>query len=447
MERGIGIMKPIFMSHSSKDKDFVRRVANDLRANAFVVWLDEWEIRAGQCIMTEIQKGIENAGCTILALSESAVSSGWVDREWKSAYWRQINEHNITLVPILLEECKIPALIQSVKYVDFRDEYRRPFESLLQALHFHLKTEGSSELRLVSDALEWRNSKRGRAFLELMDLDGLEPYRDPESPSGPPPDQAADALSAAIQKEQAFLSSDLPDDLNAAVEKEAQEMTDELHISPDEAQKCVTTTKVAERILESTTPDFERAVASLSDYAALTDYDWVKTAERVINHGVDLMRALLSVPEKYDFVGVEHDDVRAWIIQILYLAGGNQFYSFQLPIHIDTAALQEHIAGHTLNAFNLAKCSLYAILLEEDYEKQAGIIKNFLFRVTWNEDEVEQDIYLDLLKDALFKCHVPAPRGEIARLLREAEKQQGLDEDVKEKLVMMREMLGEGETD
>jgi hypothetical protein len=34
----------IFLSHNSKDKEFVRRLAAQLRLGGGDVWLDEWEI-------------------------------------------------------------------------------------------------------------------------------------------------------------------------------------------------------------------------------------------------------------------------------------------------------------------------------------------------------------------------------------------------------------------
>ena len=36
-------MTQIFLSHSSRDKDVARRLANDLQREGFEVWFDEWE--------------------------------------------------------------------------------------------------------------------------------------------------------------------------------------------------------------------------------------------------------------------------------------------------------------------------------------------------------------------------------------------------------------------
>ncbi|MFH1716069.1 MAG: toll/interleukin-1 receptor domain-containing protein [Planctomycetota bacterium] len=38
----------VFLSHSSKDKVVVRKVAERLRADGVSVWFDEWVLKAGE---------------------------------------------------------------------------------------------------------------------------------------------------------------------------------------------------------------------------------------------------------------------------------------------------------------------------------------------------------------------------------------------------------------
>ena len=44
-------MSSIFLSHNSKDKHFVRKLANDLRRQGFYVWVDEAEIKLGDSLI------------------------------------------------------------------------------------------------------------------------------------------------------------------------------------------------------------------------------------------------------------------------------------------------------------------------------------------------------------------------------------------------------------
>lgn len=54
-------MAKIFLSHSSSDKPFVHKLAEDLRARDHAIWLDEWEIRVGECIPTRIEEGLQES--------------------------------------------------------------------------------------------------------------------------------------------------------------------------------------------------------------------------------------------------------------------------------------------------------------------------------------------------------------------------------------------------
>lgn len=48
---GRGIMSSIFLSHNSKDKEFVRRLANRLESYGVKVWVDEAEIKVGESLI------------------------------------------------------------------------------------------------------------------------------------------------------------------------------------------------------------------------------------------------------------------------------------------------------------------------------------------------------------------------------------------------------------
>jgi hypothetical protein len=135
-------MASIFISYSSLDKEVARQLASDLTHYGHDVWLDEWRIKVGQCIPTEIEKGIEEADFVILLLSSHAVQSNWVDREWKTAYWDEVNKKPIELLPGLLEKCEIPKLIQTKKYANFSKSYAIGFHELITAIDWYSESRG-----------------------------------------------------------------------------------------------------------------------------------------------------------------------------------------------------------------------------------------------------------------------------------------------------------------
>jgi hypothetical protein len=67
----------VFLSHSAKDKEVVRGVAERLRADGMRVWLDDWEIRPGDNIPAKIEEGLEHSRVLVLCMSAHASGSDW----------------------------------------------------------------------------------------------------------------------------------------------------------------------------------------------------------------------------------------------------------------------------------------------------------------------------------------------------------------------------------
>lgn len=127
-------MAKVFMSHSSKDRPFVRRLSEDLRKVGHEPWLDEWEIKVGECIASKISHGINEADYAVLVLTPDSIKSGWVGREWKSLYWSEIQEAEVKLLPLLLRKCEIPRLLRSIRYADFTSQYEVGLSEIMEAL-------------------------------------------------------------------------------------------------------------------------------------------------------------------------------------------------------------------------------------------------------------------------------------------------------------------------
>lgn len=124
----------VFVSHSSKDQEAVRHIAVDIANAGFRPWLDEWEIMAGESIPKKISEGIEHCQVMLVVLSPESVQSGWVEREWHTKYWDEIQEKRVCVIPLLLKRCEIPVLLRPRKYANFSDSYADGFNELLDAL-------------------------------------------------------------------------------------------------------------------------------------------------------------------------------------------------------------------------------------------------------------------------------------------------------------------------
>lgn len=127
-------MAKLFISHSSKDKSFVTRLATDLREARHEPWLDEWQIHVGDCIVKSISEGLDGSEYVIVVLSPNSIASGWVEREWAPLYWSEIASKRRCILPVLISECSIPVLLRSRKYADFRGSYSIGFAQLTNAI-------------------------------------------------------------------------------------------------------------------------------------------------------------------------------------------------------------------------------------------------------------------------------------------------------------------------
>jgi hypothetical protein len=124
----------IFISYSSRDKEFARKLATILIQHGHKPWLDDWEIKVGQSISSKIDQGLSSTDYVALVLTQHSVDSPWVDREWKAKYWDEVNRGRVTVLPLLVDDCQIPSLLKDKKYADFRADFDRGFVELLEAI-------------------------------------------------------------------------------------------------------------------------------------------------------------------------------------------------------------------------------------------------------------------------------------------------------------------------
>lgn len=116
-------MKDVFISHSSKDKGFVNKLASFMYSKGVSVWIDEGEILPGDRIREKINQGILESKYLAVVLSENSVDSNWVKVELDSAMIRELEDQEVVVIPLLLgaiENSMIPLDLRGKLYIDFR---------------------------------------------------------------------------------------------------------------------------------------------------------------------------------------------------------------------------------------------------------------------------------------------------------------------------------------
>lgn len=131
-------MPSVFLSHSSKDKLFVIRLASDLAKRGVSVWVDEAQLDVGDSLIQKIAEGIYECDYVAAVISQNTVGSEWVQKELQLAMTREIEGKRIRVLPILIDQCRdqMPFFLRDKLYADFTAEssYGTEFTKLLRAI-------------------------------------------------------------------------------------------------------------------------------------------------------------------------------------------------------------------------------------------------------------------------------------------------------------------------
>lgn len=102
----------IFISHASKDDEFVKELREALEAHQLPVWVDSRNLRGGSKLAPEIHEAIEQARQVIVVLSTNTVNSPWVRKEIAKALEveQQRKDDGYRVIPLLLPGIEPSAL-------------------------------------------------------------------------------------------------------------------------------------------------------------------------------------------------------------------------------------------------------------------------------------------------------------------------------------------------
>jgi hypothetical protein len=124
----------VFISHSSQNRRRAARLAKALQELNVDVWYDEWEILVGYNLADQIYDGIRSSDFMLILLTKSSVTSKWVKEEMDFAKTAEIESGGTIIVPLLYEDCDIPAALKAKVYADFRGPFERGFNQLARLL-------------------------------------------------------------------------------------------------------------------------------------------------------------------------------------------------------------------------------------------------------------------------------------------------------------------------
>jgi pSer/pThr/pTyr-binding forkhead associated (FHA) protein len=117
----------VFLSYSHQDKEFVRRLANDLRRQRVRVWFDE-RLRGGKEWEAQLLQAIQQSSAFGLVISPNSLSSKYVKWEIKQA-----RAAKKPIFPLLHQPTTpVPATLKRLQWIDLSARYA---EGVLELTH------------------------------------------------------------------------------------------------------------------------------------------------------------------------------------------------------------------------------------------------------------------------------------------------------------------------
>lgn len=87
-----------FISHASEDKDdFVRELAQALKAESLEVWYDEFELKIGDSLRKKIDIGLSRSKYGIVIVSQNFIRKNWTEYELNGMVAREMDGHKVIL--------------------------------------------------------------------------------------------------------------------------------------------------------------------------------------------------------------------------------------------------------------------------------------------------------------------------------------------------------------
>ena len=88
----------IFICHASEDKDeFVRPLAEGLRAKGLKVWYDEFSLKIGDSLRESIDSGLANSSSGVVVISHNFFKKRWPQKELNGLFSKIQSDRKIIL--------------------------------------------------------------------------------------------------------------------------------------------------------------------------------------------------------------------------------------------------------------------------------------------------------------------------------------------------------------
>ena len=123
----------VFLCHTSIDKPAVKKIAEQLKEQGLLPWLDVWELRPGLPWQRALEEQIEHIQTAAVFVGKEGIGP-WQQMELE-AFLREFVHRGCPVIPVLLDyapkEPQLPVFLRGMTWVDFRKVGSEPLENLI----------------------------------------------------------------------------------------------------------------------------------------------------------------------------------------------------------------------------------------------------------------------------------------------------------------------------
>jgi len=330
------INKPkVFLSHSKKDKKFIKRVSDDFKKCQIESWIDEFEIRHGKPWMEAIfQHGISTCDSVLVYLTENSIISQMVKKEIDASLIQQLDNNKISFLPYLSEDKYRDQLrldIQALQVpVWSNDNYSEVLPHVVAEI-WHSYLERTVEIATSEE-------KRKRLELELQ----IEKNKDGE------------IFTSAENKDFSYIKSALDyDELTGfAIKNKKTNVVESIQINVNilslipfisrPENRCYDPQTIYSRLVEDLR--HEEVIPASDNNLAITELAAIDIADELITYGLIEARESPS-PHRVSSFMIKLDSPQyvytAKVHRFKYWLGYNDFYPKEIKYSVD-ASLPPH---------------------------------------------------------------------------------------------------------
>lgn len=126
--------RTVFVSYNHKDRDKAHKIISELKNANLKTWNFEEDIKVGENWKESIENALLNADYFLYLISKDTSNSKYLSKELEIAM-----KKNKKILPVIIDDSKIPEIISTIKYTNINEDYYEGIEELLNSLKIDIE--------------------------------------------------------------------------------------------------------------------------------------------------------------------------------------------------------------------------------------------------------------------------------------------------------------------